>query len=152
MTISRVSPVKRLIILISAVLAITGGFFLSFYKTGTESGIELDSGIHTILNLFENTKALDKLPLEFVVLLLWPVIMGFLGLILLLQSFVYKKWTRILGFLAAYGAISFSLMVFFRFDSALAAQNIDIFIFFDIGFYMAAVAQLLAVVGVTMRA
>lgn len=151
MTISRVSPVKRLIILISAILTIIGGFFLAFYKTGTESGIMLDNGIQTIKILFGHMDQFKELPLEFMVLLIWPLVLGILGLIMLLQSFVYKRWIRIFGFFVAYAAISFSLMVFFRFDSALAAQNIDIFIFFDIGFYIAAAGQLLAVVGVTMR-
>lgn len=151
MTISRVSPVKRLIILITAILTIAGGFFLAFYRTGTESGIVLDNGIHTLKNLINHFDDLNNLPLEFVVLLLWPVVLGVLGLIMLIHSFVYKKWIRITAFLTAYGAIAFSLMVFFRFDSALAAQNIDIFTFFDVGFYLAVLGQLLAVVGVTMR-
>jgi hypothetical protein len=151
MTISRVSPVKRLIVLISAILSILGGFFISFYQTGTESGINLDNGINTISNLLSNFNSLNKLPPEFMVLMLWPVVLGLLGIIMLVHSFVYKKWMRFFAFLSAYAAISFSLMVFFRFDSALAERNIDIFVFFDTGFYLAAAGQLFAIVGVTMR-
>lgn len=150
MTTSRVSPVKRIIILIAAILGLLGGFFITFYDVG--KGINSTAtGIDVLKHISDVIEMAGEAPTEMILTLFWPVVIGLTGLVMLIHFFLFKKGMRVFSFVFSYLSLIFSIFVFYAMNSELAQQDASIFNFVSIGFYVGVIGQILAVVGVTMK-
>ncbi|HBS86597.1 MAG: hypothetical protein A2W91_20480 [Bacteroidetes bacterium GWF2_38_335] len=156
MKATRVSPEKRLIMILSAVLCIVGGFAISFYTFSKFGGFAnslgsmVDSGFNILRNIGDLTD-IPKAPKEYYIFLAWPLIVGLTGIVFAINSFSFKKWIRILGYIAAFSGFIFSAVAFIGAYTQLADKNIDLFDLLSIGFYIGVTGQIVGLVGVLIK-